>query len=129
MSTISDLRAKATPVKKSLNPWYGMNPIDAGFDAKAQAEEIEFASFINQYITILGFSTRKSDTEKFEHGGEFAVIFMCTDASDQGYIVTTGASVVMKKLIDANENNLLPIRGKLVKIKGDKFSYFDLLPE
>lgn len=127
--SIAELKASKQAVKVTLSPWFGTSPDEVKYDKEKQPDDVEFESFLNQRIVVLGFSMRQSDKEKYEHGEDYAVMLVSPEESDEIFVVATGATVIVKKLKDAAENKLLPIVGKLIRKKGGKFSYFDLIPE
>jgi hypothetical protein len=121
---ISNLLANnpARSIRDVTEKWYGINPnqIDPNLDSR-QLEQVEMDFLRGRTITVLGFQKKMGEQKGKE--SPFLVIMLVPEGYTSPVIAITGAAVVYKKLLQAESENALPVKGMIFKPEGK--DYFD----
>jgi hypothetical protein len=132
MDVVKAKAAEATSVSEIEEEWFGLSPADALESGTGRdLPELPIDELVHREITLLGYQLREGmENEKSGKPGQFAVIFALVTGASEPIILITGASVIVKKLQKAHDDNQLPIKGTIVhvKSKNSKYRYYDLVP-
>lgn len=86
-----------------------------------EAEKIEIENVLDRQIIIEDFEVLRGDY------GEFPVILFTFEGEQDKHTTAGGSSVVLKKLLKLKEADAFPVKGKIVSVKGKKYTYYDLV--
>lgn len=113
-------RKKGKSVQDVTSQFYGVQDDSIQKTLAAQQlPQLEAEDLLDTEICILGYSERSGEQ------GPFAVIVLLPEAIDEPHVMVTGAHVLLKKMIAAEEKNAWPLVGKLIRPEGKR--YFDLV--
>lgn len=113
---------KAKPMSMFAEKWLGMSPHDIDPNvSNSECDKVELSDLDGETVTVYGMLKKSGTT------GPWAVIACIVSGHDIPVVFVTGAAVILRKLDTAYENGGFPVAGQIVKRKGKKFTYFDIV--